>query len=442
MTIHSLLNNQNILLFGLGRQGGGAGDLAYLTRHGYRVRVSDQQTAKELGIDESTLPKNAEYHLGQQTQADIDWADLIILNPGVSDSHPLILSAREAGKLCVTSIALFVAYANLPCIGITGTRGKTTTTTLLYSILNEMYPDQIILGGNIPGTSGLSLFDQSQGKRFAVLELSSFQLHSFHALKISPRYAIITNLYPDHLNRYASLAEYQSDKEAIARYMAPDHLVVYNAENSGAVAIASTSPAKRLPYKAELAASYSTQLPGLHNQSNIAGAVTLARELGCREKEISRAVAQFAVVPYRLQTVAQIAGVNYVNDTTATTPVATLTALAAQTQPVILICGGESKKLPQEQLIKEITKNKHVKNIIFLGSRHIPEFTEALSASVPNKILGQVDSMTEAVRLAHSVANSGDTVLLSPAFASFDLFKNEFDRGEQFNLAVAALNPS
>ncbi len=439
MTITDYLSHKNILVFGLGRQGGGLGDANYLARHHYPVRATDLLTLDALGLAPTDLDPQVELSLGGHTLADIQWADLILKNPAVPDDHPLIIAAQKQGKVVTTAIALFVKYSPIPTIGITGTRGKTTTTHLIHAILNRAYPDTIIIGGNLPDTSGLSLFDQVAGKKFAVLELSSFQLHSFHALKISPTYAVVTNLYPDHLNRYHSMASYQADKEAIVAYQQAPGFAVYNAENQGSLQIAKRCPAPTYPFTAQDAVAYPSPLIGAHNQSNLAAAATLCRQLGVADAVLRAAIADFAGVPFRLELIRQLAGVNYINDTTATTPVATLTALRAVPGDLILICGGESKKLPQNELIDEITNNKRVKKIIFLGSLHLQEFVSALQARVPAKIAGRVDSMAAAVSLAHSLAQPHDTVLLSPGFASFDLFQNEFDRGRQFNAHVRAL---
>ncbi len=439
MTIHEYLKDKKILVFGIGRQGGGLGDANYLARHGYTVRATDAKSMTELGYTQGDFDPNLTLTLGEHKSDDIDWCNLIIQNPAVPDDHPLLARAKSHGVTVATSIALFVKYASVKTIGITGTRGKTTTTTLIHQILERDNPGSTVLGGNIPGTSGFMLFDQSVGKEYAVLELSSFQLHSFHDLQVSPMYSVVTNLYPDHLNRYADMDSYAKDKTAIVKYQKEPGFTVYNQDNEGSVQIASHSNVAKYPYTASLSTSYQTMLIGEHNASNIAAAVTLCQKLGVKDEVIRSTVAEFKGVPYRLELVRTVGGVNFVNDTTATTPVAALIALRAIKGDVILICGGESKKLPHSEFVDEIINNDHLKKIIFLGSHNIPDFTEAITSGAPSKIAGQVDSMAEAVSLARTLCESGDTVLLSPGFASFDLFKNEFDRGEQFNLVVATL---
>ena len=440
MTIHEYLKDKKILVFGIGRQGGGLGDANYLARHGYTVRATDTKSMTDLGYTKEDFDPNLTLTLGEHKEEDIDWADLVIQNPAVPDDHPLLVHAKSRGVTVATSIALFVKYASVKTIGITGTRGKTTTTTLIHQILERDKPGSTVLGGNIPGTSGFMLFDQSVGKEYAVLELSSFQLHSFHYLQVSPMYSVVTNLYPDHLNRYADMDAYAKDKTAIVKYQKAPGSTVFNQDNEGSIQIASHSPVTKYPYASTLATNYPTSLLGEHNANNIAGAVTLCQKLGVIDEVIRSAVTEFKGVAYRLELVRTFRDVNFVNDTTATTPVAAVIALRAIQGDIILICGGESKKLPHSEFVDEIINNDHVKKVVFLGGHNIPEFTEAIVSGAPTKIAGQVDSMAEAVTLASSLSVAGDTVLLSPGFASFDLFINEFDRGDQFNDLVRALS--
>ena len=418
------LVGKKVLVFGVGRQGGGAGDAQFLQNHGAIVRLSDRDT--------TLCPEG-------QTEKQIDWAELIIKNPGVPDDSSLLARARSQGKSVLTSIAVFVKYASVPVIGITGTRGKSTTTALITHLLNHCFPGQILTGGNIPGKSGLSLFDSQGGKKYAVLELSSFQLHNFHELKVSPRIAVITNLYPDHLNRYPDMASYQHDKEAICRYQTLDNYCLYNADNPGSISISASSLATKLAYSARWVADWTTQLPGTHNRENISATWALGQILKLDEDVVRQAVASFVGLPFRQEIVREVNGVTYINDTTATTPTATLKAIEAQTQPTILICGGASKNLPTHTLVDSIAQTDKIASVILLGSAGIPEFTSSLKKAAGDKILGQVNSMSAAVALAVKHARPRSRVLLSPGFASFDLFQNEFDRGRQFNDAVSEL---
>lgn len=417
---------KKVLVFGLGRQGGGEGDLLWLKKHGATVKISDS--------DLTLCP-------GGQTKDQIDWAEIIIKNPAVPDDHQLLLYASSLGKAIFTSIALFVKYAPLTVIAVTGTRGKSTTVALIAAILEAAYPGQILVGGNIPGTSGLSLLDQTAGKKYAVLELSSFQLHSFHALHLSPKIALITNLYPDHLNRYPSMELYRQDKEAICQYQESTDICIFNADNPGALALSQRSVGQKIAYSAKDYLDWPTTLKGPHNRENIAAAATLATTLNIAPELTRQVVGDFITLPFRQEKIATIDGVTYINDTTATTPTACLKALQTCSTPTIWITGGDTKNLPFEVLLEEVKDNPHLKNIVILGSKNIPSYTKALTQLAGDKILGTAHTMSDAVKLARGSAKPGDTILLSPGFASFDLFQNEFDRGRQFNDCVKNLKP-
>jgi UDP-N-acetylmuramoylalanine--D-glutamate ligase len=306
--LEDLVRGKKVLVFGLGRQGGGTGDLDWLQKHGATVHASDKDT--------TLVPEG-------QTKEQIDWADLIIKNPGVPDDNELIIYAKSLHKPVLTSIALFVKYSSLQIIGVTGTRGKSTTVALISAMLEKVYPGQVLSGGNIAGTSCLALFDQAIGKSYGVLELSSFQLHNFHELKVSPNYALLTNIYPDHLNRYRDMKSYSWDKQAIHLYQKPGDYYL------------------KFP-SAESVMAWETLLPGLHNKENIAGAWGIVSHLGISES-IARSVAkEFKGVPFRQEKIATVDGVTYINDTTATTPTAAIKALQAAASPSIWITGGDT----------------------------------------------------------------------------------------------------
>jgi len=419
-----VISGRKVLVFGLGRQGGGTGDASWLREHGAVVRVSD----KDLEL----CPEG-------QTEEQIDWAEIVIKNPAVPDDHVLITRAKSRGLQVYTSVAVYVKYAKVKTIGVTGTRGKSTTVALIAAMLEANHPGSVISGGNIAGTSCLSLFDQEEDKEYAVLELSSFQLHNFHDLRVSPSIALVTNLYPDHLNRYTSMEEYRQDKEAVCAYQQSGDICVFNSENEGAIQIATKSPGEKIPFSSKGCQDWETNLPGDHNKANIAGMAALSRVLKFDEKLARKIAAEFSGLPFRLEGVGTIGGVKYVNDTTATTPTAAIKALEAITTPIVWITGGDTKQLPYTELLKEVGSNSRIKQIIVLGGKNIPEYTGKLKQIAGDKIAGTVHSMSEAVLLARRIASSGDTVLLSPGFTSFDLFKNEFDRGRQFNEAVRIL---
>lgn len=440
MNFKQKIKGKKVLIFGLGLQGGGVGDALWLFQNGAAVKVTDLKSKEALSASLSLLPSGIAQSLGGHKREDIDWAELIIKNPGVPDDNELIKYAESRRIPIYTSIAVFVSEARDKSIGITGTRGKSTTTELIYQILDHSYPGQIIRGGNIPGTSGLALLDQLPNSKYAVLELSSFQLHNFHESKISPHLSVMTNFYPDHLNRYASMEAYAMDKAAIFAYQKPSDIAVVNTEDPIGQKLASHSPATLIKFSAsQVPLTWRPLIPGRHNLENIAAAMTVARALNIELKQVKKDIESFHGLPFRLQTIAKINGVAYLNDTTSTTPTASVKAIASLTGPTCIIVGGANKNLPYDEFIKALADSKQVKKIIILGSRELTSFVNELRLRAGKKIIDQVYSMKDAVRLSADSTRRGWTVLLSPGFTSFDLFQNEFDRGRQFNQEVALL---
>ena len=433
------IRGRNVLIYGLGLQGGASGDAAFCVRHGAHVRVTDKKTANELAKTVEMLSPEIELSLGGHNKIDIEWADYIIKNPGVPDNDPLLIRARKAGKPVHTSIALLVQEFRDRVIGVTGTRGKSTTTELIFRVLKIVYPGEIAQGGNIPGTSGLALLDEAADARYIVLELSSFQLAAFHELQVSPHISVVTNLYPDHLNRYGSMAAYLHDKQAIAAYQTEDDVCIYNQDNVGAADIAAAGHGKKITYTASSVVGWPSSLPGAHNRENIAAMAKVASVLGIEQQVAERLAATFTGLPFRQEIIREVGAITYINDTTATTPTATIKAIEAATTPFVLIFGGDTKGLPYDELMKTVAASDKLRKIVILGSHNIPDAVEALHKIAKEKIIGTALSMQEAVQMATAAARPGWSVLLSPAFASFDLFKNEFDRGQQFNDAVRAL---
>lgn len=431
------IRGKRVLVFGLGLQGGGVGDAIWLSQHGATVRVTDLKSEAELRSSLIKLPQGVTHTLGSHLDSDIEWADLIIKNPGVPDSQPQISHAKQLGKPVYTSIALVVKEGRDKIIGITGTRGKTTTTELTYSLLDSLYKGKVQKGGNLSGTSALTLLDQLDTLDYLVLELSSFQLAGLHDLRVSPHYAILTNIYPDHLNRYLSMTEYMADKSAIFAYQKEGDHFFTNGDNQLALKLASSAPNQPVLFYASDTPDWSLKLKGGHNRENLAALIVLAKTLKIKLESVKKVAESFSPVEYRLEHIRTLDGVEYYNDTTSTTPTATIKALSAFDKPLTLIIGGDDKQLPADELIKSLKDSPNLSHLILLGGQNIPTISNQIK-QLP-QFHSQVFSMSEAVSLAHSLAAEDEVVLLSPAFASFDLFENEFDRGRQFNEAVKKL---
>lgn len=455
---------KKVLLMGLGLQGRGVGDTRIFLEAGARVTVTDVRSEKEL---RSSLKKleglPIRFTLGRHEKEDFETHDMVIRNPDVPAQSPFLKIARDAGIPIKMDSSLFARYCPLPIVGVTGTRGKTTTTMMIYEILRKLYRGRVYLGGNIPGKATLELLKkvsrvaqvpqvaQAHTQPIVVLELSSWELQGWRDEKISPHVAVFTNLYEDHLNRYASMEEYFQDKLAILQFQKKTDWAILNADNSWTKkAAAETNVRIKWFSSTDLPRDVLLRVPGEHNRVNAAAALQAASILGVKGKVGLKIVEGFRGVPSRLETIATIDGVDYINDTTSTTPAAGIAALQAIKKPIILIAGGSSKKLNLQPFTEEIIKR--AKHVIFLSGEgtdellsHLKELevsqtsgikTNVYETAAKKLIAGVYNDFKIAIFRARELAESGDVVLLSPGCASFSMFPNEFQRGDQFNHIV------
>ncbi len=422
---------KKITLMGLGLLGRGVSDAAFLAEYGAKLIVTDLKTKEELAPSLRKLKKfkNIAYHLDGHRLEDFRNRDLIIKAAGVGLDSPFIAEARRHKIPIEMSTALFARFSPATLIGITGTRGKSTTTHLLHHLLTSA-GKKVFLGGNIKGTATLPLLKKVKPGDSAILELDSWQLQGFGEAKISPHIAIFTNFLPDHLNYYqGNRARYFADKANIFRFQNRNDFVICDAAVSKRI----KTKGKKIIAK-PLLPSFSFNLKGTHNRKNAGLAVQTARLLGIPLEDIQRSLPTFSGVPGRLEFVRTVRGIEIYNDTTATTPDATIAGLKAlgNKKNIILIMGGNHKNLDMRSLLKLIPR--YTKKVILLpgtGTALLPESFKQKSILV--------GSLKDAVDAAMKNARRGDIILFSPAFTSFGLFKNEFDRGEQFNKIVRRL---
>ena len=373
--------------------------------------------------------------LGAHHADDFVSQDLIIRNPGVSELSPFLQVAREHQIPIKMETALFTKYAHNKTIGITGTRGKSTTSHLVAHILKTAGRN-VVLAGNLPGRAALPLLKSISKAQDVVLELSSWQLQGFRDEKISPHISVITSLYPDHLNRYASMKEYIRDKTYIFKFQTPLDYIILNKDNPQVVKLADQVTSQLIWFShRDLPEDFVLKIPGIHNRENAAAAMAICKLMDVSDEQILRSLATFTGVPYRLETIANINGVEIINDTTSTTPVATVKALEAITKPITLIIGGESKNLPTDQLIEAV--NARVKKVVLLSGSGTAEIKPALQKTL---IITETKDLPTAVAAGLENTKSGGTLLFSPGFTSFGLFLNEFDRGKEFNKIVKQLS--
>ncbi len=438
---------------GLGLHGGGVAVAKWLLKQGARLTVTDLKTEAEL---RNTLDKleqwrqryqlpPIQYVLGRHRYQDFRKHDLIIQNPGVPRESPYLAYAKKRGIPIYNEASLFFSLIDLPLIAITGSKGKSTTTALIGHILKR-YDRRTIVAGNIRETPMFAVVDkilryQQRGAKVPiVLELSSWQLEGLPLIRRSPHIAVITNILPDHLNRYKNFSAYRRAKEIIARYQKADDFLVLNKEDKYLVSLAKHCRAQVKWFKrSDVPTGWRLRLPGDHNLANIAAAMRVAEIISLPRSFIREAVESFTGLACRMELVAEIKGVKFYNDSCATAPVATQAALQTFKQPVVLLAGGSDKSLPLADLAKMI-KKKVKYCFLFKGDGSERLLKELAKCKFPSqRIFSNFDNMSEMVKAAFERAEKGDLILLSPAFASFSTFTNEFDRAEQFVKAVKKL---
>jgi UDP-N-acetylmuramoylalanine--D-glutamate ligase len=459
------LKEKKITVMGLGLHGGAVAAVSFLCDLGATVTVTDLKSEEQLGssIEKLKKYKNIKFILNQHRPEDFAHADLVIKNPGVSRDNKYIKVAEENKVPVEMDASLFFKLCPNKIIGVTGTKGKTTTSTLIYEILKTAGKDVIKVG--IGQVSVLDKLKKLKKDTIVVFELSSWRLSALAQSKISPAVAVITNIYQDHLNYYKTMSEYIADKKFIFQNQKKDDVCVINVDNDyirqfepeinskkikfslhelnepGAVYVKDGTiyfndgvDEKRIMEKKDIV------VKGDHNLENILAAIAVAVSQEIDINVIKKAITHFSgVSQHRLELVGEIDGVKYYNDTAATTPESAIRGLNSFSEPVVLICGGSDKNLDMKEFAKEISSK--TKSAIFFKGVGTDKIIEAIKYNSGNaeQEFTIVDSMAKAVELASAQAQAGDVVLLSPGAASFGLFQNEFDRGDQFREAVKEL---
>ena len=461
---------------GLGLHDGGLGVTKFLVAQGADVTVTDLRSHDVLAPSLQALNGlPVRLVLGEHRDEDFREAEIVIKNPAVRRDSRYLQIAREAGASIEMEFTLFFKLCPSPFVfGITGTRGKTTTTLMLGAMLKAWRPDTVI-AGNLR-SSALTKLPEIGPDTPIVLELSSWQLEGLGEQRISPAYAAVTNLSPDHMDRYRDLDDYAAAKQNICRWQRPGDIVVLNVNDpivSGFSGVAGGSvgwfgdtvlpPGEFGTYLSEddeivwqdatgyeetIGPASLLKLRGRHNLLNALAATALARVAGVPNEIIANTLANFQGVADRLELVRELAGVRYYNDTTSTSPAGTVVALQAfegealvTGQPkIILIAGGADKQLDFAPMAQAIANPAlGVKSVILLKGSATPRLTEAIQPLGFNRLSEPYSDFAAAIKAAHEVATTGDIVLLSPGAASFGMFTHEFDRGQQFREIVGKL---
>ena len=470
--------DKRITVMGIGLHGGGVGVIKFLAAQGAKVLATDLQKKEELTVSLKALTglDNIEYVLGEHHLKDFTGADMIIKNPGVPADSKYLAAAKENNVPIDSDIGIFFELCPAPIIGVTGTKGKSTTAALLAYVLSQRYP-QVILAGNIR-QSVLEKLPEITKDTLVVIELSSWQLADAQNHKKSPYVAVITNIKQDHLNHYGNFQNYIKDKKLIFKFQSEkdyvflnydDHLLknvsheitsrIYFYSTNGDALIHAELPAinqkarmgsyiknKKIYYGAaqELIADVKdVKLIGRHNLSNVLAAISVADLYNVPPEIIKTALRNFKSLPGRLQFIDKINDVKYINDTTGTAPDAAIAAIETineefpgkdKKKHIILIAGGADKNLDFAELGKTISD--HAKAVVLFEGTASLKLAKEIDSETELK---QAKNMQKAVELAKGLAEPGDVVLLSPGCASFGLFQHEFDRGRQFNEAVMKL---
>ncbi len=468
--------NKKVLIFGLGLLGGGIATAKWFYKRGAQLRITDLKDKKALKRSLKKLKNiKAKYILGKHRKEDFDWADIIAVNPGVSYKNEFIKYALEKSKIVENDCSLFFQYAKGDIIAITGTRGKTTTTTWTYEFLSKFFNKKVILGGNQPDKSLLKIIDKTRDDSVSVLELSSFQLEFYRHNQKAPKIAVITNILNDHLNRYSSFEEYAAIKAKIFQNQTEGDYLILNLNNQWTKFFLKLKPKsqiyfvslKNLPRNLNgafikdkwfyikdnkklikvLNINKFKKIYGEHNLYNLLfsflASFLYLKEQGIEIKKIlevlKREIMKLKTPEFRQQIVYKNKKLIIINDSAGTTPDATLAALRRFYEGkinFILITGGTDKNLEFKSLAKEIKKKIKPENLILLNGSATQKLINELIKLKYELIKENIcENLKDCLQKAFFSINKKykNIILFSPGAASFEKFKNEFDRGKKFN---------
>jgi UDP-N-acetylmuramoylalanine--D-glutamate ligase len=445
------LNNKRVLVVGLGKSG--VASALFLKAHGARVTVSDTKSGDELRNEIPVLLDHGiTVETGGHGERTFRGQDLIVVSPGVPvDAAPLV-QARTLGGAVIGEVELAAQFLQGPIVAITGSNGKTTTTTLAGEIMTAAgFPT--LVGGNI-GTPAISLAERATRETVIVLEVSSFQLETIQSFR--PKVAVVLNVTPDHLDRHRTFEAYVDAKARIFENQRGDDFALLNADDPTCVAMGSRTTAqvfwfsrqkevkqgtwvregnilfRNREHQIEIMQTSEIPLKGAHNLENVLAAVCAGALMGSAAEKIRQAVRAFKAVEHRLEFVATIRGVDYYNDSKATNVDATIKALESFPANIHLILGGKDKG-SDYSVLNDLLRQR-VKRVYTIGAA-----AAKIESQIKDVEVVPAETLENAVRKASAVAQPGDVVLLAPACASFDQFKSYEHRGQTFKEVVQAL---
>lgn len=422
------LRDKKIALVGLGREG--MSTLRFLLSKGIKPVAALDQKLPENTVGEFLKQSKVELLTGSGYLENLNGYDVLFRSPGVPRLHPKLLSFPIQENV-YSLTKLFFDLCPAKIVGITGTKGKTTTSTLIHEIIKKS-GGYSLLGGNV-GEPALNLLDNLTPDAIAVLEMSSFQLQD---LNKSPNIAVVLNVTHDHIDdkhsfkpaTHDSYDEYMAAKQQILAHQTPEDFAVLS--DALPEEWAKIGPAKKIIARAVDGAIYKSKLVGRHNNANISAAAAVAKLLGINQADLRDAIEDFEPVSHRLKIVSVNEGVTYVDDSASTDVDSSIAAIDSFDSNIVLILGGSDKSLDYNPLGEKIKSEGKVKAVVVVGQ--VTERILAALGGYKGKVLTGAKSMSEIVEQAKSAAESGDIILLSPAAASFDMFKDAKDRGDQF----------
>jgi len=461
------IKGKRVTIMGLGLHGGGIGSVRFFHDAGAILTVTDMKSREELNpsLEKIKDLKNIKYVFGQHRPEDFSGTDMVVKTPPIPWNNKYIKLALEKNIPVEIDSSLFFKFCKNPIIGVTGTKGKTTTATLICEILKVAGKNPVKAG--IGQTSVLDKLKETKSDGIVVFELSSWRLSALGRYNLSPKIAVLTNIYPDHLNYYKNVESYLGDKKFIYSGQKPADFCVMNWDdeelkklepeikaqiikfsdkkiskgrsvfvNEGAIYLNDGIDEKKVLELSEI------KLKGKHNVGNILAAIGATFAMGVNISDMRSASRSFKGIPHRLEFVREIGGIKYYNDTAATMPESAVFGINSFDEPIILICGGADKNLDMAPLAKAI--HDKVKGVVFLKGSATDKIITEIKKIIPEDEWGKkftvVETMEKAVEISRIAAETGDVVLLSPGAASFGLFANEFDRGNKFKEAVNKLS--
>lgn len=434
--------DKKVTVMGLGLLGRGIGDAAYIAEAGAaEVIVTDLKSADDLkeSVEQLKQFNNIKFVLGEHCLQDFEDKDLILVAAGVPMQSPYLEHARESSIQLKQSAALFAELSGIPIIGVTGTRGKSTVTHMIHHVISELTGEPVLLGGNVRGVSNLQLLKEVKEDSIAVMELDSWQLQGFGWSELSPHIAVFTNFMADHMNYYRNdMDAYFSDKANIFRYQEESGVLITIPEvfeRAKKLEGVTLGQEVVLVDESVIPEDILLSMPGAHNRLNAAIAYEALKAASLTDEEIFAGLASFPGVPGRLEYLGERTGVKIYNDNNSTIPEATIKGLEAvgnlDDRNVILIAGGAYKDIDPQPLVEAVPQ--YCKKVILLAGTG----TDMLSDKIEAEVVGSVE---EAVKAGLAVGEPSDVLLFSPGFASFGMFKNEYERNDEFVRCVNEVN--